>query len=258
MSSSNTKHTKHSKVTTVSKDDPTLFLLNEDVFNNILKFLDKECTQSLHGTCRLTHHWVKNLIPWMFNHIDRFPELRNEGVLNENIIHHMPLHEFIRRVRPRLLEYPEILRGFQTEFEDKARHAFEHDRDYETYAITRNTQILYQQKALALEYPNLNEDEVYEISKLLNEDNDIDLPYFLEHSRPALLKLNNPTMTNNYIRMLNNEIDMNYQIMQHNPDEHELEGYRIMEDKITLNRKKLYALENPSSTEEEITAAIRR
>lgn len=245
---------KHSKIKITSKDEPALFLLNEDVFKEILKFLDKECTQSIHSTCRLTHHWVKNLIPWMFNHIDRFPELQNEGILNTNIIHHMPLREFIRIIRPKLLEYPEILRGYQTTFEDKARHAFEHDRDYETYAVSRNTQILYQQKALALEYPKLNEDEIYEMNKLLNEDNDIDLPYFLEHSRPVLLKLNNPTITNNYMQMLNNEIDMNYQIMQHNPEEHELEGYRIMQDKIRLNQQKIFALENPASTETEITA----
>jgi hypothetical protein len=242
---------KHSKIT--SADEPALFLLNEDVFNVILQFLDKECAQSLHTTCRLTHHWVKNLIPWMFKHIDRFPELRNEGVLNKQILYHMPLREFIRTIRPKLLEYPEILNGYQTAFEDKARKAFDHDRDYETYAVSRNTQLVYEQKALALKYPSLTEDEVYEINELLHDSISVDLPHFLKDLRQVFLK--NTTLKATYIEKLTNEIDRNFQIMQHNPTQEEYdEIYVPLLEKNTLNRQQIYALENPLATEAEIIA----
>jgi hypothetical protein len=247
---------------TSSEEERNLFaILNTELFNVILQHLTKDCAKALHMTCRTTNHWVRERLLPLLQHINQFPAARKEGILNQNVLHHISIADFINNIRPILNNYPNIKQGYLDIF-DRARQerltyeqeeALEARHGYQrTQNIISERDKLYEAKRLALQYPELNEREINTIVDIYTHQS---LADFLEHTKPLLLRL--ASLRAEYIEALERQNNNNMQIMQHNPDWHELEEWDRMGEENRINNQKLYALENPNASQQEIEEQIR-
>jgi len=238
-----------------SEDESNLLaILDTELFNVILQHLTNECAKALHMTCRTTNHWVRERLLPLLQHINQLPAARKEGILNQNVLHHISITDFINNIRPILNKYPNIKQGYLDIF-DRARQeqlTEEHqDELKERHDFTGVRRILderhelYELKRLALQYPELNEGDVIQLNILQFGREVVDIrPFreFIEVSRPFLI--NHPNIKDVYLQNLEHILNSGRYGPFGNQKHDALDGAPMR----NLINARIYSLEHPNET----------
>lgn len=233
-------------------------ILDPDLFKQVVKNLSAQCTINLMQTHSKINECVRTTLPqFIRQHFlpghRRTPlqlqQAQNLALLNQNTLRSMPFTRFIAQIRPVLVtEFPYIKNSYIASF----THLIEHTPVEEMTDEQRNRLTL---KKLSLQYPELNEQEILMIHNLFNVVHyNLPLEEFIQNIRPIMTRM--PGLQREYIENLNEFIETNNTIMQHNPDWDELQEYDRMNAENTLFRRHIYALEHPESTAAQIITAV--
>jgi hypothetical protein len=255
----NGEDTSKKIVKTGSSEEKDLFtVLHPEIFNLILKHLTNQCAKALHMTCKTTNTWIRERLAPIFQHIDRIPALRKEGILNPQVLRHMSLTDFINTVRPVLTNYPHISQAYieaftreqEQDLPPQQRDEMETRLGYERVnEVIDETNNLYYLKRIALQFPELNEPEVMELATLHIGQGHVDnrpLAEFLQTVRPLLIQ--HPRILRIYLDGLREILEGDTYGPFPNQEHDARDGAPMR----TIIQQRIYSLEHLDETSEEL------
>jgi hypothetical protein len=250
-----------------SIQNPPIFkIFNDEFIKIIIQNLPMKSLKCLHYVCRDITFSIRRILP----SIMRLPIIRREGILNNAVLYHMPFDEFLRDIRPNLIDFPLIKNHYiQTLSQLRNQELPEEIEDQigieNLDRVISEKRALFDIKRLALINENLNENDLRELFTLFDSgyDNntpiidDRSLPEFLQVSRPFLIA--HPTIKQRYITDLEKTINSDrLEFLPNQPwDANDPDDPVNVENAYRTERKtsikyRIIALNNPTFNQEQI------